>query len=369
MAISPNSKNVAIASYTYERSCSGPADGKNSSLTLWNLQTGELVNTLFKGSAREAFNYRENFEPPEASSTMTGEIAHAIAWSPNSKTIAAALGNKTIKLWDSNTGKTIRTLTGHKYAVRAVAFSPDGKTLASGSSDKTIKLWNPQTGQLKTTLLGHTNIVNLVKISPDNQSLVSETETKNIKLWNLKTGKLITTLNTGNSPDNLLAIAYSPNGKIVGTANDNNTVKLFNTSTGKLVNTLTGHKDKIRTLAFDSSNKTVVTSSEDNTIKIWDITTGKVKRTLSNADLTKFKPSPVTDDVVSLSADNKTFASSFVLTANDGNYPLAIVRLWDVGTGKVIRDFPASLHFAFSPNGKILIGKSGEEIKVWQLGI
>jgi WD40 repeat protein len=366
IAVSTNSKYLAISSYSYERSCTGSADGKNSSLTLWNLQTGKLVNTLFKGSAGEAFNYRDNFEPPEGSSAMSGEIAHAIAWNPDSKTIAAALGNKTIKIWDSKTGKAIHTLTGHKYAVRIVAFSPDGKTLASGSSDKTIKLWHPQSGKLKTTLQGHTNIVNLVKFSPNNQTLISQTETKNIKLWNLQTGKLINTLNPGNSPGNLLAVAYSPNGKIVGTANDNNIVKLFDSSTGKLIRTLTGHKDKIRTLAFDLSGKTIVTSSDDNTIKIWDITTGQAKRTLINADLTKFKPSPITDDIISLSADNKTFASSFVLNANDGNYPLAIVRLWDLSTEKIIRDFPVTSPFTFSPNGNIFIGKIGEKIKVWQ---
>jgi WD40 repeat protein len=55
--------------------------------------------------------------------------------------------DNTIKLWNVETGKEIRTLKGHDNSVRSVNFSPDGKTLVSGSNDKTIKLWNVETGK------------------------------------------------------------------------------------------------------------------------------------------------------------------------------------------------------------------------------
>ncbi len=40
-------------------------------------------------------------------------------------------------------------------SVRSVAWTRDGKNIASGSNDKTIKIWNAQTGQCVSTLTGH----------------------------------------------------------------------------------------------------------------------------------------------------------------------------------------------------------------------
>jgi len=65
-----------------------------------------------------------------------------VAFSPDGKVLASRSDDRTIKLWDVQTGRALQTLTGHSHYVNSVAFSPDGKVLASRSDDETIKLWD-----------------------------------------------------------------------------------------------------------------------------------------------------------------------------------------------------------------------------------
>jgi WD40 repeat protein len=69
-----------------------------------------------------------------------------VSFSHDGKILATGSLDKTVKLWNVETGKEIRTLLGHQYSVESVSFSHDDKILATGSDDNTIKLWNRGTG-------------------------------------------------------------------------------------------------------------------------------------------------------------------------------------------------------------------------------
>src|SRR5205814_728452 len=70
----------------------------------------------------------------------------SVAFSPDGKRLASASEDKTVKVWDAQTGRELRTLKGHSGGVKSVAFSPDGKCLASADGSA-LKVWDAQTGQ------------------------------------------------------------------------------------------------------------------------------------------------------------------------------------------------------------------------------
>ncbi|MFM6009428.1 MAG: WD40 repeat domain-containing protein, partial [Dolichospermum sp.] len=88
----------------------------------------------------------------------------------------------------------LRPITASLRWITAVAITPDGKKAISASRDKTLKLWNLQTGQEINTFKGHEDWVTILAISPDGKKAISASRDKTLKLWNLDQGLEINTL-------------------------------------------------------------------------------------------------------------------------------------------------------------------------------
>ncbi|WP_341531188.1 WD40 repeat domain-containing protein [Nostoc sp. UHCC 0302] len=110
-------------------------------------------------------------------------IVSSLAMSEDGKLLVSGSWDQTIKIWQLETGKLLRTLKGHRDRVYAIALSPDGQIIASGSADKTIKLWHLQTGELLGTFTGHGNTVTALAFTASGEMLVSGSLDKTIKIW------------------------------------------------------------------------------------------------------------------------------------------------------------------------------------------
>ncbi|KAF9653171.1 WD40 repeat-like protein [Thelephora ganbajun] len=92
--------------------------------------------------------------------------------------ISGSLDN-TIKTWDINTGKAMKTFFGHIEGVWSVAA--DKMRLISGSHDRTIKIWDCEQGRCATTLVGHRGAVTCLDLTED--KIVSGSDDGDVRIW------------------------------------------------------------------------------------------------------------------------------------------------------------------------------------------
>ncbi|GAB1537904.1 hypothetical protein NUACC21_05590 [Scytonema sp. NUACC21] len=143
----------------------------------------------------------------------------AVTITSNGDWAISAADDCTLKVWDIENGKEIRTLTGHEDRVWGVAVTPDGKKVISASWDSSLKIWDLATGKEIDTLKGHNAQVLSVSVFPDGSKVVSVASDRTLKVWDLEKGKAIASFSTDSTlltctvaPDNTTIVA----GDILG---------------------------------------------------------------------------------------------------------------------------------------------------------
>jgi WD40 repeat protein len=129
-----------------------------------------------------------------------------VAITPDSRTAVSGSEDRTLKVWDLDTGQCRATFEGHTGDVVGVAITPNGKTAVSGSQDHTLKVWDLDTGQCRATFEGHTGGVYGIAITPDSRTAVSGSQDHTLKVWDLDTGHCRVIIEGHTDAVNLVAI-------------------------------------------------------------------------------------------------------------------------------------------------------------------
>jgi WD40 repeat protein len=144
--------------------------------------------------------------------------------------VATAGDDRTVRLWDAETGRLHTVLRGHQDEVWYAAFSPDSTRVVSVSVDQTVRLWDARTGQPLHRLLGHVGEVTFASFSSDGSRLVSAGRDQKIWLWDSNTGRPLTQL-LGHS-DWVEWASFSPDGTRLLTGSFDRTARLWDGHTG-----------------------------------------------------------------------------------------------------------------------------------------
>lgn len=212
----------------------------------------------------------------------------SLDYSPDGALLAAAGEDGIVRIWSAADGRLLRRLAGHGRNVWEARFSPDGKRLASGSFDSTARLWDSATGESLATLADHEQAVVGLDWSPDGRLLATGGDDSTIRLRRAADGKAVRRLDVGN---HAYKLAFSPDGRwlvnagrargaigtfwhgLTGAGAEGRAVRLWRVADGALVQALATPEDVMH-VAFSPDGRWLVTSADDGAVTLWALRVG-----------------------------------------------------------------------------------------------
>jgi hypothetical protein len=175
-------------------------------------------------------------------------------------------------------GNMMMNLSGHSNGVNSVSWNHDESKVVSGSLDKTVKIWDTNTGQLENTLEGHLDVVTSVSWNPDGSKIAFGSYDTSIIMWEASTGLLLCTLE--GHEDMVTSVSWNCHGNKIASGSNDKTIGIWDAGTGLLIHTLEGHLHTVNAVSWNHEASKIVSGSVDKTIKIWDVATGLLINTL-----------------------------------------------------------------------------------------
>ncbi|MCI5149820.1 MAG: hypothetical protein D3916_10625, partial [Candidatus Electrothrix sp. MAN1_4] len=280
------------------------------------------------------------------------ERVRSVAFSPDGRTVASASDDKTIGIWEVQTGNRLKTFK-EEDNVRSVAFSEDGRLIASAYGEKDIGIWNVQTGQRLRTIEGHTDWVWGVAFSPDGHLLASNSKDKTIGIWDISTGNRLQTIKAYQTGGDH-SISFSLNGQTLAGSCYDGTIGIWDVQTGNRQHILDGYGNVGLSVAFSPDGHRLAAGSF-GTFDLWDMETDQRLRTIKDDDYSMFLG-------LSFSPDGRTLAAGSFRN---------IISIWEVQTGQRLRFLQGTAtgrSVAFSPDGQTIVssGSWNKTVGLWE---
>jgi len=280
--------------------------------------------------------------------------------------------DNTLRIWDTNNGHCLRTITGHQGAVNAVAVTPDATQAVSGASEnlgRPLRLWNLELDRYtRDPSVSDPYAGNLVVCRVESQDK-SQSSSRQFKTalqnalssyenaqyaasyaWLKKARKVegyerdprALALNAqlcaklplksiaaaylrneieGRHPHGFRAVVFAANGqRAISAGRNDKALDTWDLSTGTFVRALEGHKQAVEAIAITPDSASIVSASSDFTVGLWDAVKGQLRQTLQG------HRGEV--NALSISRDGRVAAT----VSSDCS-----IKLWDIASGRCIK--------------------------------
>ena len=295
---------------------------------LWDTATGQARRS-FVGHTSDVLSV-----------AFSSDGSHVLS-AGNNDGMRGVSGNKhadpSVKLWNSATGRLLRTFELSDYAT-SVALSPDGKRVLAAQGSPNVLLWDAATGALLRQFQTGSKVVNSVAFSPDGQRIVTAGY-ETLRLWDAASGALVRAFEGGSFRD----VAFSPDGTRIASGGLPG-LTLWDAATGTLVRSFSGSLTS-ESISFSPDGARIV-SKRVGAIELWDVASGKLLRAIDERDCER----------VAFSPDGARLLSG----SSDG-----LVKVWKADTAELLATL---IHgrdgewIAFTPEGFFDASKNGARL-------
>jgi WD40 repeat protein len=247
-------------------------------------------------------------------------MVNSLAFSPDGALLASG-AHREVKIWRRPKDAQQLTLpSAARKRVLAVTASPDGKWLVTGADDGRVKIWNLATGKSARSLTGHKGAITSLKISADGTRLASASADKTLRIWDLTAGKVVAQARTDSK---INAVTWVDSRTRLATGDADGLIRIWRLESGKPglapVKELAGHQGPVTALdTVPPDNAQILSGSDDGSARVWNVETGQTIREIRHGG-------PIA--AVAVRRDGKRFASAGMDK---------VARLWDTNDGKEI---------------------------------
>ncbi len=311
-----------------------------------------------------------------------------------------------INYWTNHEFFPVITIEGDR-TIQSISFSHDGTTLASGeNSEDVIRIWDTQTGKQIKTIQKEADTFGNVCFSSKSNQLAYASESGTAAIWDLDKNVLIASKTLQYPTSTIFSLALSPDERMLAIGCNNGKIVLWNISTDK-TKLFSAHTGGVYTIAFSRDGTKFVSGGYISRIKIWDSVkvweTAKPIYTFPEATNTvsvAFSPDNETVAATSGRKGEHSFDEIILLNINDNQKRIlkaskhrrlssidfspdgmmlvaglklgsdyGTIKLWALNTGTLIKKFTTDpiLSVKFSPTGKMMASCSNNQLRLWKV--
>lgn len=215
-------------------------------------------------------------------SVVSRGLIGSIAYSPDGKYLVSGsveCEKDVLVVENVNTGQVLKFFSGHTDRIWSVSYSPDGGKIVSSSYDGTVRVWDIEKGKCIKTLtiafvVNEPTAATYAVFSPDGQKVAAATYNGYVVVWSINCNRILYKLKHSSNP--VWSVSFSSDGKSLASSSLDRDVKIWNVETGCLTNVLKGHTDSVNSVDFSPEGKYLLSAGSDKTAIIWDLATGKI---------------------------------------------------------------------------------------------